>query len=548
MTSTKALIATIAGVAALALFVMALIYWAIFAAPAFSFNPGAWDWTLRILVILTVAAFSVYLIASPESIGQAAVKRGNRLTANALVAAIVAIAIAIVVNVIFTNVPTVRADLTAGQQFTLSGQTNKILDELASRNINVLAEAFIDPTDSAGQQQASDLLKEYQSRSSRFRFEMVDPTKAPIKAQQYGVTRYGVVVFDDGKKREVADSVSEQQFTSALARLLQTTTRTVAFLTGHGERNVDDPGQAGYSQIKQSLQQNNYSVVSWSLITSPTLTLQNPSVLVIAEPTKPITSQEMGTIQKYVDSGGRVMVIIDPNMSADALAPLSALMKKYGVTPVQGAVLDFQSSASAQDPSVLLVRSYPANDITKEMQTDQLPTLFPLAMGFKPPTSTIGGLDTTPLIQSSAAPPASWLETSSSELQSGQVQFNAGKDIAGPVQVGLSLAAPTPVAGSPITTTTTVTGTKLVVFGDADFASNGLLQQGLPIYNTDLFNNSVSWLAGVSELVSIAPKAANQTRTMVLDQGQKNLIFTTTVLALPILVFLFGIFNWWRRR
>jgi dipeptide/tripeptide permease len=125
--TTKSLISTIAGFAALGLFVIGLIYWAAFTTPSFNLNIGQWDAVLRILMVGAIVAFSIYLILSPDSVGAAASKRSTRLTANALVAAIVAIGIAVVVNVIIEAVPAARADLTAGQQFTLSEQTLKIL-------------------------------------------------------------------------------------------------------------------------------------------------------------------------------------------------------------------------------------------------------------------------------------------------------------------------------------------------------------------------------------------------------------------------------------
>jgi ABC-type uncharacterized transport system involved in gliding motility auxiliary subunit len=85
-----------------------------------------------------------------------------------------------------------------------------------------------------------------------------------------------------------------------------------------------------------------------------------------------------------------------------------------------------------------------------------------------------------------------------------------------------------------------------VAFGDADFASNYFTQQ-VPA-NIDLFANSVAWLSGANELVSIRPKDDTAPRQITLDTGQKNLIFASTVLALPVLVLIVGAFNWWRRR
>jgi ABC-type uncharacterized transport system involved in gliding motility auxiliary subunit len=162
-------------------------------------------------------------------------------------------------------------------------------------------------------------------------------------------------------------------------------------------------------------------------------------------------------------------------------------------------------------------------------------------------TTTVPGLTVSPLIRTSGGPPVSWLETDIKPGLQGsiQLQYDADKDQPGPVNVALSVGpddTATPV------TATNQTKPRIVVFGDADFPSNVLMQDQLPFYNTDLFDNSVGWLTGARELVALQPKAPDSPRTVALDVGQKNLVFMATVFGLPILVALFGILNWWRRR
>ena len=58
MSSTRGLIATIAGFSALGFAFMALIYWGVFATPSFTFESV--DWTLRILALAAILSFVVY--------------------------------------------------------------------------------------------------------------------------------------------------------------------------------------------------------------------------------------------------------------------------------------------------------------------------------------------------------------------------------------------------------------------------------------------------------------------------------------------------------
>jgi ABC-type uncharacterized transport system involved in gliding motility auxiliary subunit len=84
------------------------------------------------------------------------------------------------------------------------------------------------------------------------------------------------------------------------------------------------------------------------------------------------------------------------------------------------------------------------------------------------------------------------------------------------------------------------------VYGDSDFPSNFVIQQ-VPT-NLDLFANSVSWLSGANELVSIRAKDPEAPRQVTLDANQQRVVFFSTVLGMPLLVMLLGALIWWRRR
>lgn len=545
--STRGLIATICGFAAVGLALITLFYWG--AIQGFTFDFSQIDTVLRVLIILTVIFLAAYVLISPQSLGVTAGKRSNRLAANALVVSLVAIAIAIAVNIIFANVPSVRADVTAGQQFTLSQQTISVLDAIDKGSANIQAVAFVQSGDATTSRQATDLLGQYVARTHKISYQVVDPNNNPAQAVAFGVSSYGQVAFVDSvtKKHELAASISESDLTSAIVRLLQNTTYTVAFLTGHGERDIASTDPTGYSQVDQTLVTSNYHVISWSLVTSPTITVAQASALVIAAPANPLTSKEVAAIQAYLDSGGHLMVIMDPNMSAAAQKPLHDLLLQYGIEPVEGIIWDQASAATAQDYSVLAVNSYPDNPVTKALASGKLYTFFQASLGFRETAPTKQGFTVTPVVKSIGVAPAGWLETNITDTTHAP-SYNAGTDLPGPVDIAVLSA---PAATTPVTATTTTTTTRVLAIGDSDFATNNTLQtvaQQVPISNGDFFNNSVSWLVGQSELVSIAPKTGTGTRTILLDAGQKSLVFISSVLGLPLLVALAGVAMWWRRR
>jgi ABC-type uncharacterized transport system involved in gliding motility auxiliary subunit len=85
---------------------------------------------------------------------------------------------------------------------------------------------------------------------------------------------------------------------------------------------------------------------------------------------------------------------------------------------------------------------------------------------------------------------------------------------------------------------------RLVVFGDADFASNQLLGY---YQNRDLFVNTVNWLLGDVESISVRPNRSRASRFQ-LTAAQANSIRLFSLFALPEALAAVGVFIWWTRR
>jgi len=85
---------------------------------------------------------------------------------------------------------------------------------------------------------------------------------------------------------------------------------------------------------------------------------------------------------------------------------------------------------------------------------------------------------------------------------------------------------------------------RIVVFGDADFASDAFIgAQG----NGNLILNSVNWLSGEKALVTIRAKR-RVGEPLLLAGGQAEFVRMFTVWVMPLLVILFGAAVYVRRR
>ena len=113
-----------------------------------------------------------------------------------------------------------------------------------------------------------------------------------------------------------------------------------------------------------------------------------------------------------------------------------------------------------------------------------------------------------------------------------KVGFNQGKDIPGPVSIAALVEKK-------------VENKKLglAIFGDSDFAKNGYWnKQG----NSDLFLNTINYLAEEEDLISIRPKQIDD-RRVTMTQAQVTTLFYLVVIAIPILVVITGVIIYIKR-
>jgi len=143
-------------------------------------------------------------------------------------------------------------DGTANKRYSLSEQTKKIAREL-NQDATI---RFFDQSTRYGQ--AKDLLDQYGNLSSKVHVVYVDPDKEPEVAREAGIKNLGTAVVQIGQRKEEAKSVTEEGITGAFIRLLKNKTRTVCFVSGSGEHQIDDSDRNGYSRLKDLLSKDEY--------------------------------------------------------------------------------------------------------------------------------------------------------------------------------------------------------------------------------------------------------------------------------------------------
>jgi len=449
--------------------------------------------------------------------------RQTKYAAYAALYVIVMLAIVSVANVL-ANRYNKSYDSTANKRYSLSDQTAKIVKGLKQ----TAAISYYDRQ--SGFQQAKDLLDRYSTLSPRIRVEYVDVEKRPQEARAAGVTKLGTSFVQIGTKKEEAKSVTESEITGAIIRDLKTSTRTVCFVSGSGEHQLEDTQRNGYSRLKDILAKDQYTTKSISLLEKAEIPA-DCTVVVIGGPQSDYVQPAVDAIKKYVEQGGRAMILLDAPLkfgrpTADNTA-LTNVLQSWGVSMDSNLLLDMSPVGQLMGlgPEVALVSTYDSHPIVNELKGTA--TGFPLSRSL-----TVKNTDKT-TVQKLFESSASSLATD--KLDSPNVNPSDPNNKKGPLTIG--------AAGSYKTGKENSEG-RFVVVGSSSWPANSFLNFN---GNSDLALNALNWLSSDEDLISIRPKE-QENRNVTMTRAQFNWVRLSSQFLLPGALLLAGVSVWWRRR
>jgi ABC-type uncharacterized transport system involved in gliding motility auxiliary subunit len=445
-------------------------------------------------------------------------RRSARLGANTAVMTVAVVAILALLNFLGYRHHK-RVDVTAEKLYTLSDQTRKIVSGL-QKDVKIIK--FDKQDDPA----LSERLQQYRDLSKRLSYERVDPQVKFDIAKQYQERmpdlRLGDMVVESGSRIERLADTGEQTLANAILKVTRDKLKTICFLEGHGEKQLSSTEGEGYNLVERLLKNENYETKSVNLVTANQVPTEC-DVLAAAGPKQALFPQEAAMIGKYLDAGGKTMLLLDP----DTDPQLGEVLKAWNIELGNDTVLDVSGVGRmfGTGPAVPLAREYGAHPITKDFAGTM--TFFPFARSVKTASDSKPDVSATELLKTSAE---SWAET---ELKGQEVRFDEGKDRKGPIPIGV--AASKKISDREA---------RLVVIGDSDFATNGYAGMQR---NRDLFMNAVNWLAQDEDLIAIRPKSPTD-RRVTMTEAQQTILFWLTLLVLPGAVIGSGTYIWWKRR
>ena len=502
-------------------------------------------------------------------------KRSTQSATNALIATLSVLVILGLINFLGIRYH-LRLDLTDTQLFTLSPQSRELVS-----NLPETMKVWLFTKEKNSQDQ--ELLDNYHRQSNKFKFEYVDPELKPGLAERFGVKDYGEVYLEFQTKRQLVQIISEDErlseikLTNRLQQMINPKTAKVYFLQGHSEHPLS-ASKGAISKAIQGLTDKNFTISTLNLAERPQVP-DDANVLVVAGPQKELLTGEVTALQNYLHRGGNLLLMIDPNTNPK----IDTLLKEWGVRLDNRLVIDNSGESLQLGPATILVTEYGQHPITQDFANNI--SVYPLTRPLE--IDPVSGVESMVLLKTKPYP-SSWAE---SDQKSEKLEFNEDKDLKGPLTLGVALtrklsnspiptaktsptaiptATPTPTPTTKTSPTPTPTPTsktsptaiptptataktspntakesRLVVFGNSNFATDILFEQQL---NGDVFLNTVSWLSQQDEkLLSIRPKQPKN-RRIIISNLEANLLTISAVFLLPLLGLLTGFIIWWKRR
>ncbi len=481
-------------------------------------------------------------------------KKNVKFTTIAWIMAVILLVIIIPINIL-VSVFNVQLDLTQSHMFSLTDTTKDYLSNLDEK---VDFYFLIDMDEVRADDEfmsLTSMIDEYKEFEC-INFVDVDPDTNPeIKAELNpegffnfskgdivircgenvktikGTSLYTVNYDADGN--QISESFNgENYITGAIKTVVEGKLPSVYFLTGHGEKSLAND----YTQFDKNLRSANYIAKQLNLVTAEAVP-DDAAIIVIASPKSDISDAEREKIEKFMDGGGNLSLLMSPNDEDFAYTNIEIIMAQYGIGMDYNLVSETDSSKHISgDKNKIIVNLVDTSTLDDENITDLTSTLITETQSIIPympasrsfyeiQSSNRTNLTICPLIEtydSAIAKPYGGVEVDPDEF-AGIAYLSAYSE------------------------DKTRNNSKLIVMGNAEFIDDENVSEEYVMVPVMLYLSSISWMYNSDINIGIPPKI-NSSDYMTLKSKEDTTFMLVILNAAPVIVACAGILIWLKRR
>lgn len=298
-------------------------------------------------------------------------RRFNFSGAVAVVIALLVLAVFIPINLIVSYYDK-GYDMTPAKKYTLNEKTVELINSNSDKQIDIYYLSLLKYFQDAN---ATEFLPLYHTLTQLEDFDNVtltcfEPDENAALANELdpegilGLSRGDIFVKCNGVIRKVdhnkifqqtSDGVPQYAGEELVAAAMSICTKgslpTVYFLTGHGEKSIDE----NYSYYTNIIRSRNYDVQELNLDEMGAIP-GNANIIYLAGPTKDITDREKELLLAYAENGGSMSFLLPPCDTEGRFYNIEAIMEQFGL------ILDYNIVTETEPINMLSDRDAKQSD------------------------------------------------------------------------------------------------------------------------------------------------------------------------------------------
>lgn len=414
----------------------------------------------------------------------------------------------------------IQFDWTFSRRFEISDATRKACEDLGP---GLRATLFHDPQDPRTRR--SELLLDNLARYCDMEVRSTALDHESEEVDRFEIGSSNTIVIEKGQRFETVDRPTEGAIYEALYRLRSVEGGIIGILRGEGEGDPENTDDLGYSGLSTALSNEGYQ--QRVLVTPAMKEVPEEIDLVLSiAPRRRLRDDALAALGRYLDDGGRLVALLEPGFESG----IEDLLASYGLASPNRLVVDPASGDVDAKVEGLnpVAYNYAVHPVTRGLNRNRM-TFFVGVRSFS--MYKVERDDRLERIVLSS--PRAWLSDDLELLDRlrGKPEPDGARQDYQPLVVSGEFQRE---SGQ----------TRIVAFGDSDFASNRYLRA---VYNLDLVLNAVHWAASREAEITMRPKAGPPLHFPLPIADSLRTLYGVGLLVPEILLIAGGVV-WLRRR
>lgn len=482
----------------------------------------------------------------------------------------IAIVVALVVLLIFVPINLIIAyydkvyDMTPAGKYTLNQKTAELLDSTSDKEIEIYFTSQLRYL-----QQVPEYLPLYHTLTQleeRDNIKLIcfDPNSDPVTAESLDPT--GILGISTGdvfvKSGDVIKKVShtlifqnemneyagEDLIAGAIKICTSGSLPTVYFLTGHGEKSIDD----SYKIYADQLKSQNYDVQELNLDEASSMP-ENAKIVYLAGPQSDITDHEAELLDAYLENGGSASFLLAPCETEGRFLNIEKILEQFGILIDYNYVTEtapankLQNRDAEQSDNFMRIQYVPTtDDFTEDLTTDiiNLVEQGGYTAGISnarslteiPESSfaNAGNVEISPIIENTPSSTDGTYSTVSRSMGGDDTVLEADNELSG-IELAFGYYS-----------YNKLTGGKVIAIGSTDMIDSDEVAPSVNGTGTlTLFSNT--WLYTIEDEIGIGNKVTAVDSMTFKDANEATTAIALTVI-IPLAVAVIGVAVWLKRR